>query len=707
MNRLTSLVVGALALLFLAAPAAAQSGCSYIVPGAVLTAAQWNACFGAKQDFLGFVPPNPSNTPSLSQNNLYTGDNFFGSGRPWCDVVARGAVGNGSSSVADLAAFNACLTALPTGGTINVPVSANGGPYCTPGLTITTNGIRINFAVAAGYSRTQTPTIASALSSCGSNLSPLTVNGPYGMVLDNPTIVGPGIVGGSAPTNPALSIANCNDCEIFHPQITGGSNGLSTTGNTSVRVYGGHIHMNYGGAQVYMDGGGVVTYFFGVVLDQSVINGCSSIAAWSATASVTAGQCLTLASGWMVVVSTSGTTGGTAPVVVAYGNAITDGTATETLERPNPTYYGAQVDSGAQFTWTVGDVSGIQTAGIALTDTQSTGGPGNVIIDSVTVQQTLGSNDILASFGAGGLRLIGTNLGACGGGVVSCTPLQIGNGFTGSIEAAASNLLQSNVAVQGASIRTLLSAPTTYYANVSTGNDADPCTSTLPCQTAQRLISLQSTIDNQGNAVTLQLASGNFPTGVVCNGPFVGGGVVTLAGTGSAPTTSINTGATGSAVTAQYGCNLTITNVAVFGNSDLIMAIYPGSMVTVSGIYYTATVGAHLSARQGAHAQSSGPSTIAGGATEHEASTNNGQLVETGQTITFNTSVNFTDAYAVATYDGSMRLTGDTYVNSGDATGPKIDIEGNAVLYTASGCASLPGSITAAANNGVYGGQCF
>ncbi len=38
--------------------ARAQTGCSYIATGAVLTAAQWNSCFAQKQNTLGYVPVN-------------------------------------------------------------------------------------------------------------------------------------------------------------------------------------------------------------------------------------------------------------------------------------------------------------------------------------------------------------------------------------------------------------------------------------------------------------------------------------------------------------------------------------------------------------------------------------------------------------------------------------------------------------------------
>lgn len=51
--------------LFAAAPAQAQSGCPSIVNGAVLTAGQWNACFAAKQNVLGYTPVNKAGDAML------------------------------------------------------------------------------------------------------------------------------------------------------------------------------------------------------------------------------------------------------------------------------------------------------------------------------------------------------------------------------------------------------------------------------------------------------------------------------------------------------------------------------------------------------------------------------------------------------------------------------------------------------------------
>lgn len=46
--------------------AAAQSNCQYIAPNAVLTAGQWNSCFAAKQDAIGFTPINPGNIQGIA-----------------------------------------------------------------------------------------------------------------------------------------------------------------------------------------------------------------------------------------------------------------------------------------------------------------------------------------------------------------------------------------------------------------------------------------------------------------------------------------------------------------------------------------------------------------------------------------------------------------------------------------------------------------
>src|SRR5258708_3889426 len=57
MNKKKLLIVTLLGVLWTSA-AFAQSGCAAIAPGAILTAGQWNACFAAKQNNLGYTPLN-------------------------------------------------------------------------------------------------------------------------------------------------------------------------------------------------------------------------------------------------------------------------------------------------------------------------------------------------------------------------------------------------------------------------------------------------------------------------------------------------------------------------------------------------------------------------------------------------------------------------------------------------------------------------
>jgi hypothetical protein len=254
--------------------------------------------------------------------------------------------------------------------------------------------------------------------------------------------------------------------------------------------------------------------------------------------------------------------------------------------------------------------------------------------------------------------------------------------------------------------RMSLYAPTTYYANASTGNDANPCTSGSPCLTAQRLINLQQSIDNHGYAVTLSLADGNYPAGVVCNGPFVGGGTVTLNGDATTPTNVVlNNGATGIAVSALNYCQLTVTNMSLKGNNDLVRAVNFG-IVTVSGDDFTATSGgAHLAARHQGFIFKSGPVTISGGAQEHELFANNGVIFDTGNATTFTASVTFTTAFISGGFDASANIAANSYAFGGHTvTGPEYAVDGAAILYTNGNCSNLPGSTAGVATNN---GLCY
>lgn len=67
MRKILALLAVVLALNSGSDQATAQSNCSYIVYGAVLTAGQWNACFAAKQNVLGYTPVNKAGDSMLGK----------------------------------------------------------------------------------------------------------------------------------------------------------------------------------------------------------------------------------------------------------------------------------------------------------------------------------------------------------------------------------------------------------------------------------------------------------------------------------------------------------------------------------------------------------------------------------------------------------------------------------------------------------------
>lgn len=142
MKRITFSIVGAVALLaaWVLAPAAAlaQSACPSIATGAVLTAAQWNACFQAKQNTLGYAPVNRA------------GDTMLGK------------LTTAASQTAS-AGFN-----IPQG---NVPASPQNGDIWT---TLTGVYARINGATVGPFGAISASSFAAT--------SPLSVTFPAGVV---------------------------------------------------------------------------------------------------------------------------------------------------------------------------------------------------------------------------------------------------------------------------------------------------------------------------------------------------------------------------------------------------------------------------------------------------------------------------------------------------------------------------------------------
>jgi hypothetical protein len=362
----------------------------------------------------------------LSTNNTWTGDNFFGSGRPWCDVRAKGAVGDGVTN--DAVAFRSCVTTLVAlgGGTLYVPPSTN--PYCvvdgTSGvlLTSTTAFIRILGVDEAN----------SVLSACGNNSFPVVrMNTPHS-ALENVYVLGYGMRSTDTfgiAANPAVHFQSlCSFCRIMNSTVNGGNFNVQLE-NSNYLFLNVTAQYAYSTALIYAkNGGGAFDggNHFNQVWPVSVPAHNATLNAWAGTSACSAGQVVSTA-GFYIQYTGAGTTGGSAPTLKNYGQSITDGSCSAFLVGPT-TYYAIQADSGTnemQILHT--DMTGAFTAGLAMTNTLATIAPTSVSVSESTIGQTT----VSAIFASSGSELSVNNVHISRCIAVGCVGVNLTNSWSG------------------------------------------------------------------------------------------------------------------------------------------------------------------------------------------------------------------------------------------------------------------------------------
>jgi len=303
----------------------------------------------------------------------WTQDQYFKSGRPWVDVRAYGAVGDGVTD--DTAAIQNAINAaeaIPFGGAVYVPA----GNYC-----IKTGPVVLNSAgdVLMGASR------GVVLSACGTDntLVKLT-NGNQSLL--NFTLFGKGYFGDTSSfgaNNPVVLIqgtgGGCAQCLLDNLDIQGGSSGISispSTNNGEFYIYRSYVSYAYGSAIIYTsnaDG-----WLSRVKIDQnwpvSVPAMGATLNAWAANTSYSAGTVVIL-SGYMIQCKTAGTSGASSPSLKNYGNNITDGTAVWVLAG-NSTGAALQIDTGSNEIYgTDIDMTGATAFSVYMSNSRSGAAP--------------------------------------------------------------------------------------------------------------------------------------------------------------------------------------------------------------------------------------------------------------------------------------------------------------------------------------------
>lgn len=275
---------------------------------------------------------NTSNTYSGTSD--FTGDVLF-SGRPWCDVREKGAVGNGSTD--DTAAFNSCVSLLQgAGGIIFIPRSSS--IYCIKTGVVVNSGSSSTGSIIFQGSN---PISGSAVGSCGGNTTPIfTLNNQW-VQIKNLTVYGFGSLedpfASALPTQPAILLSSgCSSCRIQDVYVTGGTAAIQINGACGYVLdnvwasftYGDNAHV-FGFVNNINCGGAVIDSHLDMAWPVSQpAHGIANPVAWANGVAITTGAlrtvtCLTRT--WLVQAASTGVTGGSTPPCHQYGTTMTDG----------------------------------------------------------------------------------------------------------------------------------------------------------------------------------------------------------------------------------------------------------------------------------------------------------------------------------------------------------------------------------------------
>ncbi len=257
-------------------------------------------------------------------------------------------------------------------------------------------------------------------------------------------------------------------------------------------------------------------------------------------------------------------------------------------------------------------------------------------------------------------------------------------------------------------IRERLAGARTYYVrgDGSDSNNGLANTSGGAFLTIQKAIDvIVGTLDFSGFAVTIQIGDATYTGGAVFNGPWDGGGTLTIQGNSSTPSNVV----------------ISTTSASCFRNSGVLPGVLTvkdlemrtttsGSgifnegvgRIQYSNVIFGACATAHVNAAaKSAKITANGNYTINGNSPYHLLSLR-GEIDISARTVTISGSPAFSAAFASALRLGYIGAEANTF--SGSATGARYVVNTNAVLYTGGGGSTyLPGdSAGSAATGGLY-----
>lgn len=354
---------------------------------------------------------------------VYLEDAFFKTGKPWYDVKAYGAIGDGITD--DTAAIQAAINAAVTGGIIYFPLG-NYAIKTAGGITVSTNGVRL--IGASGQNGLQ-------LSTAGVDTKLLTINAD-GVSVENMNFSGAGI--NCSATSSCIVITPAGQRSLmYHCYVVGGyyciDNAAPYTFMEKLRT--GNAH---GPAVIrnFTSGGSFPGIFLkDCQLDQNwpvlsaIPVNSGAIAAWTNAHAYLLGNTVTN-NGYYLQCSVPGTSAGVAPTNLDYSIDIPDGS---TLKWRLVSPVGQDcllLDTGTiNVDVCACDFTGPYTNGIHLKNSIGGAVPVSVIIRDFCTFAQIFLSDINAEAG----NIININNNQLQGSVLAAhVGIWLGSGFTGS-----------------------------------------------------------------------------------------------------------------------------------------------------------------------------------------------------------------------------------------------------------------------------------
>ena len=373
----------------------------------------------------------------FTRNDTWTGiqsfqnDAWFSSGDPYCNVVAKGAVHNGSTD--DSGAFQACVTQCLTTratGACTVFVPPQSSIYCIKSTVNFNTGLTYNGGIILIGGGVQ----GTVISACGTNTNLFYMNNQW-VQIKQMTIYGYGsfasdaIFTGTPVTQPAILLGSgCSQCRIQDVYVIGGTAAIQNNGSC------GYVLDNVWASNSYGDGVHILGHFSEISCGGTIWNSHMdqaypvsqpahgiSVAAWTngrfySTGTIVTVTCISRT--WYVQANSTGISGGSSPPCQPYGTNMTDGVVLWKLVSYSSSSC-IQLDSGASGPGSV-ETEIIQTdmtcssdANLLISDTYGGGHPPSQIS---VIRSTPGgalSQNVLISGAATHLTFVGLETSYC------------------------------------------------------------------------------------------------------------------------------------------------------------------------------------------------------------------------------------------------------------------------------------------------------